>query len=100
MKIVWSPKARVRALAAVEYIANERPAVALRWLDALVDRIELLKELPEQGRIVPEWGDPQIREVIHSPYRIIYEVFPDRVEVLTLSHDRQILHPRGTSESE
>lgn len=100
MKIVWSPKARSRALAAVEYIADERPSVAVRWFDALVERIELLKELPEQGRIVPEWGDPQIREVIHSPSRIIYEVFPDRVEILTLSHDRQILHPRGTSKSE
>jgi toxin ParE1/3/4 len=98
LKIVWSPKARIRALAAVEYIAEERPSVAVNWFDALVDRIELLKDLPEQGRVVPEWGEPQVREVIHSPYRIIYEVFPDRVEILTLSHERQILHPRGTSE--
>jgi len=72
--------------------------VAVKWFDTLVERLELLKELPEQGRLVPEWGAPGIREVIHSPYRIIYEVYPDRVEILTLSHERQLLHPRGTSE--
>jgi len=100
LRIVWSPKARVRALAAVEYIAEERPSAAAKWFDALVERIELLKKLPEQGRIVPEGGDPQVREVIHSPYRVIYQVLPDRVEILTRSHDRQLLHPRGTRESE
>ena len=30
------------------------------------------------GRAVPEANDPAVREIIHEPYRIIYEVYPDR----------------------
>ena len=99
MKVVWSPTARRRALAAVDYIAQDRPSVAAQWFDSLVERLELLRELPEQGRMVPEWGEPSIREILHTPYRIVYEVLPDRVEVLTLSHERQWLQrvrPSGT----
>jgi hypothetical protein len=28
---------------------------------------------------------------MHEPFRVVYEVFPDRVEILTLSHFRQEL---------
>jgi plasmid stabilization system protein ParE len=34
-----------------------------------------------------------VREVFHEPYRIIYEVLEDRIEILTLSHFRQQLPP-------
>lgn len=81
----------------MDYIAEDRPSVADQWFDSLVERLDLLRELPEQGRVVPEWGEPSIREVIHTPYRIIYEVHADRVEILTLSHERQLRHRERTS---
>jgi len=40
---------------------------------------------------VPEWGEPTVREIAYASYRVIYEVFPDRVEILTVSHTRQQL---------
>lgn len=91
MKVVWSPTARARAIAAVEYIAEDRPSAALEWLEGLVSRIEMLSDLPEQGRVVPEWNEPEVREVMYDPYRVIYEVSEDRVQILTLSHQRQQL---------
>ena len=93
MKVVWSPTARRRAQPAVDYIALDRPRTSLEWLGGLVRRVELLRELPEQGRVVPEWHEPSVREVFHEPYRVIYEIFDDRVEILTLSHFRQELPP-------
>lgn len=53
----------------------------------------MLSDLPEQGRVVPEWNEPAVREVMYDPYRVIYEVSEDRVEILTLSHQRQQLPP-------
>ncbi|TVP74727.1 MAG: type II toxin-antitoxin system RelE/ParE family toxin [Gemmatimonadales bacterium] len=91
MKVVWSPTARARAIAAVDYIAEDRPGAALEWLDGMVSRVEMLSELPEQGRVVPEWNEPAVREIMYDPYRVIYEVSEDRVEILTLSHQRQQL---------
>ncbi len=93
MRVVWSPTARRRAQAAVDYIALDRPRTSLEWLDGLVRRVELLRELPEQGRVVPEWHESSVREVFHEPYRVIYEIIEDRVEILTLTHFRQELPP-------
>jgi plasmid stabilization system protein ParE len=91
LKVVWSPTARRRALEAVDFIAHDRPLASAEWLNALIERVDLLRDLPEQGRVVPEWGEPSVREIMHEPFRVVYEVFPDRVEILTLSHFRQEL---------
>jgi toxin ParE1/3/4 len=91
LTIVWSPTARRRAQAAVDYIARDRPHASREWLEALVRRVELLRDLPDQGRVVPEWHESFVREVFHEPYRVLYEVFEDRIEILTLSHFRQEL---------
>ncbi len=42
----------------------------------ILDRALSVASFPERGRIVPEIGDPAVREIIHGPYRIIYEVTP------------------------
>ncbi len=99
MTIVWSPTARRRVQAAVDYIARDRPQASLAWLEALIRRVELLRDLLEQGRVVPEWYEASVREELHEPYRVIYEVAEDRIEILTLSHFRQELpsHPPGGS---
>ena len=93
MNLVWSPIARRQANAAVDFIKRDRPDAAERWLAGLLERVELLRELPEQGRVVPEWDEPTVREILFEPYRVVYEVCPDRVEVITLSHFRQLLPP-------
>ncbi|WP_405287101.1 type II toxin-antitoxin system RelE/ParE family toxin [Gaopeijia maritima] len=56
--------------------------------------MEALGEFPDQGRVVPEWGDEGVREILYEPYRVIYEVFPEEVHILTLSHFRQELQDR------
>lgn len=81
----------------MDYIAQDRPLAAEAWFDALVARLDLLRDSPEQGRVVPEWREWTIREVLHSPYRIIHEVHQDRVEILTLSHERQLIQRRNPS---
>ena len=40
----------------------------------LLARIEQLERFPHSGRIVPEFQQPQLRELIESPYRIVDRV--------------------------
>ncbi len=89
MRVVWSPTARRQLHAAVDVVGEDRPQAALAWLDGLVERTELLRELPVQGRVVPEWGEETVREVMYDPYRVVYEIRDDRIEILVLSHYRQ-----------
>jgi len=72
----------------VRYIARENPARARSFGNELVDRALSVGAFPELGRLVPEINDPAVREVVHAPYRIIYEVFhqPDVIYILRFWH--------------
>ncbi len=58
----------------VRYIARDNPAAAERFGLALLEKLKLLREHPLLGRIVPERCKPNLREIIHHPYRIVYRV--------------------------
>jgi toxin ParE1/3/4 len=73
---------------AVDYIAEDRPEAAARWLDRLLDHVAQLDQLAERGRMVPEIGRAAYREVLVAPYRVIYRVDALRVVILTLRHTR------------
>ena len=40
----------------------------------LISETDRLQEFPELGRIVPEYKNDFIREIIFRPYRIVYRV--------------------------
>lgn len=48
------------------------PDVGDRFVEEIVTRVEALGEHPEVGRIVPEFDQPFLRELIHPPFRIVY----------------------------
>ncbi len=43
------------------------------------------------GRVVPEYGDPSIRELIVHHYRFIYRVDDKELAILTIVHSRRLL---------
>jgi plasmid stabilization system protein ParE len=68
------------------YIAEESPGAAEHVLEAIDSMAESLSELSERGRVVPEIGDPSIREVFVFRYRMLYQVGDDQVRVLGVIH--------------
>ena len=91
MKIVWSPLALDRASEIADYIAQDKPSAAEKWLENVFSKVEQLKSFPEMGRIVPELGRKQIRELIYGNYRIIYGLENKRILILTIRHGKQLL---------
>ena len=92
MKIVWSPLAIERAYEAAAYIASDKPEAALRWLDGLFEFTDRLETFPESGRIVPEIGLPEFREVVYGKaYRVIYRIERTRVSILTVRNFARVL---------
>ena len=91
MRIVWSPLAVQRLREATEYIAHDKPGAAERWVNGAFEAVGRLAELPHSGRVVPELGRPDIREVIYGIYRIIYRVSPEAILVLTVQHGKQLI---------
>jgi len=48
------------------------PQVGKRFIAEILDRIEMLTNNPDIGRIVPEFDADNIRELIHKPFRVVY----------------------------
>jgi plasmid stabilization system protein ParE len=93
VKVIWAPLAERRALEAVDYIAQDRPAVAAAWLEELLERTGSLGRFPRRGPKVPEINRPEYRQLLHDPYRVIYRVDPAHVVILTLRHFRRAWDP-------
>ena len=84
MRIVWSPLAIEKAYEAARYIAQDKPDAALAWLDGLFESTDHLAQFPLSGRVVPEIGSSEFRELIYRhSYRIIYRVEKSKVSILT-----------------
>ena len=91
MKIIWSPLAIDRTTEIAEYIALDNPTAAKKWIDLIFQEVELLVSSPKMGRVVPEIGSKQIRELIIGNYRIIYRIEKINISILTIRHGKQIL---------
>jgi plasmid stabilization system protein ParE len=91
MKIVWTPLAIERVSEIAEYIAQDKPAAALKWINTAFSKVELLASSPETGRIVPEIHNDRFRELIFGNYRIIYCLEKKQISILTIRHGKQIL---------
>jgi addiction module RelE/StbE family toxin len=82
--ITWSPQS-LRDLEAIRaYIAQDSPRYAELVVQRIVTVVERLEAFPESGRVVPELNNPEIREVIVRPYRVVYRCRPDAVEIATV----------------
>jgi len=86
MKVHWTETAQGHLDAIQAYIAQDSPEYAKRMVDRLTRRSEQIAEFPLSGRTVPEYEMGQIREVIEGPYRVIYHIKPDRIDVLAVLH--------------
>ena len=76
-KVVWTKSARADLKQLVEYIAEDNPAAAEHFGLAIIEKIESVGKFPRIGRVVPEENQEFLRELPHSPYRLIYEIDDD-----------------------
>ena len=58
----------------VRHIATDSSDRAKKFGNALIDASLKLGQFPEIGCVTPEIGDPEVREIVHGSYRIIYEL--------------------------
>ena len=73
-KIVWSHQAREDLRDIVLFIAQDNPRIAESFGFLLMSKVDSLADFPKLGRVVPEFADEPIREIIFRSYRIIYRV--------------------------
>jgi plasmid stabilization system protein ParE len=69
-------------------IARRNPLNAQRFVRKIRDQIDSLAHLPERSGEAPEakYFGEALRHVTVWPYRIVYRVKPDSVEIVTIRH--------------
>jgi toxin ParE1/3/4 len=98
LKILWSPSALASVEAIGAFIAQDNRAAAERWVIGVFDATARLENFPRSGRVVPEVGATDVREVIFGSYRLIYNV-GEHVEILAIVHGRQLFDPKEIDNS-
>jgi len=84
--VIWSPSALDDIDAIEAFIAKDSPAIASAYAGHLIAATDDLADHPGMGRIVPEVGDPGLREIIVAPYRIMYRIDQERVLIVAVVH--------------
>ena len=98
MIVHWTDTAQDHLDAIYAYIAKDSPEYALRMVARLTRRSQQIADAPLSGRRVPEYDMDQIRQVIEIPYRIIYPIRADQIDVIAVLHgSRNVL---GASKEE
>lgn len=91
-KIEWTTNAKNDLLNIVEYIKNDSPSAAKEVYAKIREKAHSSDFFPLKGRVLPELqkeGITLYREVIASPWRIIYKVGSDTVYIMAILDSRQ-----------
>jgi plasmid stabilization system protein ParE len=73
-KLIWSPAARDDLHDIIVFIARDNPDRAMSFGYELISQTDRLQDFPEIGRVVPEYQNENLREMIFRPYRIVYRI--------------------------
>jgi toxin ParE1/3/4 len=73
------------------YSHRQAPEVGKKLLAEVISQLQRLVEFPESGRIVPEFGVAQLREIIVPPFRVIYRLDKAAVRVVRVWRSERLL---------
>jgi toxin ParE1/3/4 len=91
MSVTWTETAATQLQAIRDYLARSSPGYAQALAGRIVARTQTLDGQPLIGAEVPEYGDPDVREVFEHPYRILYRVAGPDVQVIGVLHSSRRL---------
>ena len=91
MNVRWTHTAIGHLASIYEYISQDSPRYARRMVDRITARSRQIARFPRSGQMVPEYQDPDIREIIEGSYRVVYEAAANEVRVLAVIHGARLL---------
>ncbi len=75
-----------------DYYADEGiPHIGKQFISSIIEHIQTLSDNPNIGRIVPEFGEEKIRELIHTPFRVVYLREEDSIHVIRVWRSERLL---------
>ena len=73
------------------YSEQKVPHVGKRVVSQVLEDIECLKNQPDMGRIVPEFEQNRLRELIRPPFRIVYLRESSKIRIVRVWRSERLL---------
>lgn len=85
-QIRWTREGIESFESVIEYIARDSQYYAGSFAKRILQRIESLADFPLMGRVVPEYRNESLRELLYQNYRIVYKVSGHTVYITLIIH--------------
>lgn len=73
------------------YEEEDVAGIGSQFVASIINHVHTLQDNPDIGRIVPEFGETKIREIIHSPFRIVYLREQSSIHVIRVWRSERLL---------
>lgn len=93
--VIWTQPARADLKHIHDFIAEDSKHYARKVAQEIREKTNILDELPEIGKTVPEIGKSDIRELHIYSYRVMYEIKANQCYVLAVIHKRRDFTPKN-----
>jgi len=95
VQINWTSQAKDDLKSIADFIKQDSEKYARLQISRIRSRTQILKTHRNSGRIVPEFDNSNIRELIVGRYRIVYKnVSESRIDILTIHHSARDMTKR------
>jgi len=79
------------------YNSQGVPDIGVKFSKAIIKHLEVLSEHPDIGRVVPEFELEHIREILHKPFRVVYQRDTNSIKVIRVwRSERALVLPTET----
>ena len=96
--VLWTVGASSDLQGIFAFLRRDSEVYASALTARIFDAVERLGDYPYLGRMVPEYQDETLREVIVGNYRVVYRVRGQLIAVVGLVHGRRNLTTRVSDE--
>lgn len=93
-QVRWTVGTRDDLRELVEFIGRDSLAYAEATANRIVGAVERLRRHPRLGRVVPEYRDTHLRELIVGSYRVVYRLSGQRLGIIAVVHGSRDLIAR------
>ncbi|MGA1794802.1 MAG: type II toxin-antitoxin system RelE/ParE family toxin [bacterium] len=86
VKIIWTEDGINSFVDVIEYISNDSLYYASNFAKKVLSLVDNLMSFSQIGRIVPEYNNPKIREILYQNYRIVYRIKKNAIYIVLIIH--------------
>lgn len=91
MNVIWTSNARIKLQSIQEFISENNPKNARRWVAETIEKTKSLETHPYLGRVFSRFHHEYVRELLVKSYRIIYRIdeTSSSIFILTIANYRE-----------